>query len=250
MAKYLSPEQIVEGIAVCSENVESLFDDALSLFKNKKYARAASLAVSCLEECGKIEKLKELFHIEKNEEERLKTFWKNFRSHEFKTTTALATSTSRNQTKAIDAMNAFHHFEAMGKYREQIRRKGLYTDFDEQKNNWDSPRDILEEEAGEILYAAQQAHLSIKADRISGMHSLESLTLRNKHFEPLWIFTRNREVDQGSLREIDDVILKCQISFFKDLLNKNLLKDPTAILIRGLSVKEFLKKFDSEYKNE
>jgi AbiV family abortive infection protein len=253
MAKHLSPKQIAEGLETCAENVESLFDDALFLFENKKYARAASIAVSCLEEFGKMEKLKELLQMEKDDKERIKKFWKDFRSHGIKTTTALTSSNVRTLKTATDVNLMSHFFEKTSSYREAVRQNGLYVDFNEQKGTWHSPKNLRIDEVKQILYAANQVRLLVIADKLSGINSAEVLSLHKKHFKPIWDLLKNNKDNTSThsiLRALDNTLLRCQVSFYKELLNKNSLKTPDTIHIRNLPLKEFLKKYDSENQNE
>lgn len=78
---YFSTEQMSNGITLCLENASNLIEEAGILFNKKKYARTLSLAILSLEELGKIVLLTESVSFTKNRNDRIKEFFKDFRSH-------------------------------------------------------------------------------------------------------------------------------------------------------------------------
>lgn len=255
MSKFLSPEQTAEGIKKCMENVESLFKDAVFLFQNKRYSRATSLAISCLEEVGKMEKLREMLQIDKNDHKRLNKFWKEFRSHEIKSTTALISSNVGKMRKAnIDSVDLLAaHFESSGPEREHFRQKGLYVDFNEEENKWHSPGNISSQQATEALKAAEKAYHFVKTDDLLGKHSLEVLKIQKKHFKPLWDLHLQRKENSSNPpfnKNFEKILLKCQVDYYKELLDKKLLNESYSLYVYGLPVREFIKKFDTEGQND
>ena len=81
---YFSAEQISNGIVLCLENASKLIEEAEILFNKKRYARTLSLSILSLEELGKINILVEAIHIAKSDKDRIKNFFKEFKSHTVK----------------------------------------------------------------------------------------------------------------------------------------------------------------------
>src|SRR5882724_2457318 len=86
---HLSFAQLSEGIGRCLENARSLYEDAAVIIENGRYARGMSLLVSCLEELGKVHVLASMARIPTTNQRLWTEGWKNFRSHEYKATTAI-----------------------------------------------------------------------------------------------------------------------------------------------------------------
>lgn len=79
--KPLSDDQVALGMHLCFCNAKELLEDAELLKKNRKYARAFSLAVLSLEELAKVPMLANTLLYPKNAQAKWKSFWTSFTSH-------------------------------------------------------------------------------------------------------------------------------------------------------------------------
>lgn len=79
--KPLSNDQVTLGMHLCFCNAKELLEDAEILKKNRKYARALSLAMLSLEELAKVPMLANTLLYPKNAQRRWKNFWTSFTSH-------------------------------------------------------------------------------------------------------------------------------------------------------------------------
>ena len=77
MANPLSREQLAKCMHFCYVNARELYKDAEILLENKRYARAFSLCVLCLEELAKIPLILNGACLNKDDKKIWIKFWKN-----------------------------------------------------------------------------------------------------------------------------------------------------------------------------
>lgn len=82
--KSISKKQVAALMHSCFSNAKELYEEALLLRKNKKYARAFYLCIASLEELAKVPLVLNALIIPREDQKAWNGFWKSFKSHKFK----------------------------------------------------------------------------------------------------------------------------------------------------------------------
>ncbi|UCE38470.1 MAG: AbiV family abortive infection protein [Thermoplasmata archaeon] len=152
-------EEAIKGACICAENGYKLAEDARRLYSKRRYSTATAIAISSLEELGKVYLLL-LAAVWINNGQKIEwgTFWKTWRNHKRKQYTASFADLSLFGKDAIDLAIRTIIFEDLNIIREQ----SLYVDFKD--TNWKTPKDTPRKWTVEVLEAAESLAFEFKRE--------------------------------------------------------------------------------------
>ena len=184
---HISLETIEDGIDTIIENVKTLLDDIQVLLDNKRYARSFSLAITVLEEVGKISVLVKMANLTPRTQKLWKECWAEYRDHNRKSSFGFVQSLlDQNRGGKIEdllklALNQFMASDAI----ERLRQLGLYVDYNSEKKLWTAPKDLPAELAEGVVNLATQAVNRVANLQQAGLYSLQVLSLKQKLYGSL-----------------------------------------------------------------
>jgi AbiV family abortive infection protein len=140
----LSVAQIVEGMNGALRNGRALLEDAELLFEAKRYARACSLAILSIEECGKVPIMRGMLGC--HDDKALKAKWREYRSHQIKNVMwILPQLVAEGAKKLTDLRQIFAPGAEHPKVLDDLKQVGFYTDC-LGKGNWSMPSVAVDED--------------------------------------------------------------------------------------------------------
>ncbi len=183
----LETDEIQEGIFLCIQNANDILNDCKLLKRRKRYARAMALAITCLEEIGKINLLRTINRIPANKQKLCAIKWKAFYKHNYKSSVGIITSFPDYLRKCIKAFTiaAVKQIEN-APICEKARQLGLYTDYSEADNSWVSPRVISKELANAYYQIAKEALNRINFIAEKGLFSTRVLEIEKEVYENVY----------------------------------------------------------------
>ena len=161
----LSAEKVAEGVNAAFRNAQELYDEAEILFKQGRFARAASLAVLSIEEVGKVFLLPLLLTTTNKQDLRL--IWKGYRNHKHKNNHVhLQMTKGAPQPLTRHSIPPSASIDRWSDGMEDLKQIGFYTDCTT-TTDWGIPSDAIKE-AG----AAQI--MKIASNSLTKYHGLDS----------------------------------------------------------------------------
>jgi AbiV family abortive infection protein len=159
MMSKLTTKEAINGACVCADNGYKLAQDARRLFSKKRYSTATAIAISALEEFGKVYILSLIaLMIDRGEKIEWGTFWKDWRNHKFKQFMTGLLDMGYFGKDAISLAKRTVIFEDLNEIREQA----LYVDFMDGK--WKHPKEISKKWTIEILESAESIGAEIRKE--------------------------------------------------------------------------------------
>src|SRR6185369_7297680 len=145
---HLSIDEIAEGIQHCIRNAEALHDDGCVLLAGRRFARSVLTFIASMEEVGKSSVLGSMVRIPKDNQSLWNEFWRDFRSHEEKTTRAFV-QIYTDEVRAHPAMlfTAAKFQRQLAPAGERLRQASLYVDFHAREKRWIIPEEYSEDDA-------------------------------------------------------------------------------------------------------
>lgn len=182
----LSADKVAEGVLAAFKNAQELYEEAEILFKEGRFARAASLAVLSIEEVGKVFLLPLL--LTTNKKHQLKLIWKGYRNHKHKNN-----HVHLQMTKGAPRPLTRHTVapaESIDKWSDgldDLKQVGFYTDCTTTKD-WGLPSGAIKE-----AHAAQVMKLALNSlTKYRGLDSFGSvpfLQIWGKHMSGMMDMT-------------------------------------------------------------
>jgi AbiV family abortive infection protein len=147
----LSVAQVVEGMNAALHNGRALLEDASLLFDAKRFARACSLAILSIEECGKIPILRGMLAV--REDKPLRAKWREYRSHQMKNVMwILPELVVQGAKKLAELRRIFDPDAEHPKFLDDLKQIGFYTDC-LGKANWSRPEVVINEDLATSILA-------------------------------------------------------------------------------------------------
>lgn len=115
-----------------------LYADALLLFNNGRYARAAGIAILALEEVGKVKVLLRIFQA--TDEAARKAAWKEFLAHRAKSAEMIAAGPDYDEALVK---------KGFGEQADLLKQLGFYSNWLE-SGEWVWPEKVIEAKAAEL----------------------------------------------------------------------------------------------------
>lgn len=166
---------LVEGLNLCLQNAEELYEDAILLFKEQRYKRTVTLCIIALEELGKIVPIYDL-GAENISEEKWRKFWKDFRSHSAKQIRSLSMKIVQKIDEGdLDRVKKWVRRDPAQKSTaslEETKQASLYVDYKNKDFQLYKFSETLAKELTEEL--AEQIHF-YKEVKAKGLFSVDSL---------------------------------------------------------------------------
>ncbi len=236
----LSVEQVREGLVECLENAAHLLGDAELLFENRRYARAMALAMTCIEEVGKIQVLRAMNRLTKKDQKARVRKWKQFRQHEPKSTWGLVGTypdEARGDLGAV--MLAAGLQEQLAPLAERLRQVGLYVDYHGDEGRWISPKEVTDADGRDMLERARSCLNRTRAVEGRGLMSVEALRIERDVYSDLHKLT---PVDgsEEELARYQSALMGCHKEFYRRLVESGVLKSLDDVTVMGMSLSEFL----------
>jgi AbiV family abortive infection protein len=145
----LTPPQIAAGINAARRNAARLIEDADILFKQRRWATAATLAILFIEEFGKTYILRTLALVQGIPA--LQKHWREYRSHTKKNVLGLFPELVRKGAHSLEDFQPIFDLKAAHPHQiEQIKQLSIYTDcyFE---GCWSEPEMVVDEQLSEYL---------------------------------------------------------------------------------------------------
>lgn len=239
---HLSLEQISEGIDACLLNARHLLEDGIALFEANRHSRAMSLFIAGVEEVGKVHVLAAMARIPRNNQALWAEHWSDFRSHEYKSTRAIAL-TYPEEAKARPDLIAQ---AAMLQYRlsplaERMRQAGLYVDFKGNGKQWVTPADVPEAEARRWYSWLAKSLDQTEMGRSIGLYSVAALKIQREVFGPINAKRpRKRQITPAVGLDLMRAGFASQHEFWTRMVASGLVDVDCDILVMRMPLKEFL----------
>ena len=187
----LNASDIAVGMNAANKNANRLFKSAEILFKNEDYASAVSLAILAIEEAGKVSILRAIAST--TDENLLKTYWKEYRSHTDKTKTwNMVDYIQRGAVKLQDFAEMFSSSNISTYQLDQVKQIGFYTDC-LGNAHWSIPEEIIDKDLAERILLIASMHCKSKHEI-----SAREIELWTACLAPVWMKSMN-EMKQGLL---------------------------------------------------
>ena len=152
----LSFKEAIRGACICADNAHKLAQDARRLYSRRRYSTATAIAISSLEELGKVIVLIWTAAFVNNKVKiEWGTFWKGWKNHKLKQQSATFLDMGLYGKDAVDLAMRTIIFEDLNQIREQC----LYVDFKD--NKWLIPKEIQRDWTVELLEAAESTSSEI-----------------------------------------------------------------------------------------
>ena len=191
----LTAEQTSFGIGAAIDNAKSLLQDAILLFDNGRYERAAALAILAIEETGKLAILRTIFL--EDDVIVIKKEWQNYRRHTQKNLAWILSDLVKKGARNLKDLNPiFDEKSDHGSILEDLKQLALYSDcFSSCK--WSIPSESITKEISKLLLETAKG-LVLKGN--SAMTTTAELEIYYKHLKPVW------KTDSKSMNE---ALVKC-----------------------------------------
>jgi len=175
----LNAEQIAAGMNAARQNAARLLADAQMLLNAGRYPTAASIAILCIEEAGRISLLRRMATC-KDEAERGEV-WKEYRSDRCKSRRAIVPSLVAQGLHHIDGLsNAFDVRTKQSGTIDLLKHLGFYTDCLSDAD-WSMPELIIERQLAEQFIAI--AHIASAGNDYR--HTAKEIELWEAHMGPV-----------------------------------------------------------------
>jgi AbiV family abortive infection protein len=197
-------------MAAAHENAMSLLQDAILLYDNGRYERAAALAILAIEEAGKLAILRMI--MLEDDPKILKKGWHDYRRHTSKNTNWIVPEFIQNGARHIEEMRqTVDHESSHRQTLDNLKQLAFYSDvFSDCK--WSIPKNVIDKELCETILNV--AKVMASKDKTS-MTSEEELKLWVKHLKPVW---------NGDMVKLKQALINC----FQEAEQLGLLKKGTA----------------------
>ena len=175
----LNAEQIAAGMNAARQNAARLLADAQLLLNAGRYPTAASVAILCIEESGKISLLRRIATC-KDDAERGEV-WKEYRSGRCKSRRSIVPSLFAQGFRHVDGLSsAFDVRTEQSGTIDLLKHLGFYTDCLGDAD-WSMPELIIEKQLAEQFIAI--AH--IVSAGIDYRHTAKEIELWEAHMGPV-----------------------------------------------------------------
>ena len=233
---------IAEGIRSCILNAQDLLEDGMLLFNAERYPRAMSIFISTMEEIGKISTLCSMARVPKENQALWKEFWKNFRSHQYKSTAAFThtyADEARQHPEVI--LSAAVLQEDLSELTERFRQAGLYVDFYVSENRWILPAEITSAEATKWKQRAETSLSRVQAAYNLGLYSEPALLIQREVFGPLNA-TRPRQKELGAhiVAQFQQDARALQKQYWKRLVERGVLPIDSDVQVMGVQLRDLI----------
>jgi AbiV family abortive infection protein len=189
----LTPAQAAAGMRAAIENAGHLLSDAEFLLENKRWQRAAALAILSIEEMGKVPVLRGLLLA--RDERELRESWIQYRSHTKKNVLWVVPQlVTRGARKLEHFRPAYDESSDHAKLLDSVKQLAFYSDACG-KCHWSVPRKVVDSALAEEMVRA--AKLLVGAGHNAFTTEAE-LEIWCKHMRPVWKTDMN-EMNRGLL---------------------------------------------------
>ncbi len=240
---HLNFDQISEGMELSLRNARSIYEDALLLLDNRRYGRAMSLLVACMEELGKVHVLQSMARIPKNNQQLWADAWAYFRDHEHKATIAIADTfhdEAREHPELIASAAMWQRLLAPA--AERIRQAGLYTDFHATEKRWLAPFEVTLEDASRWLKWVETVLPKLERMRDLGLFSSKALKIQREVFGPINASRpRESKLTSEHLQTLFRFAPKAAQDYFRRLADDGVIPADADIQITGVCLSDLMK---------
>jgi len=240
---HMTIEQLSAGIKACLKNARGLLSEAKLLAKNQRYARAMSLAMTALEEIGKIDVLKSMVRIPKTNQKLWADRWNLFVSHESKTARAFK-HTLPDEAYLFPELvvSAALDNAARVSVSERVRQTGLYVDWFPSENRWLNPVSEITKEMAESRMMIGNTGLT-RLTRLceQGWFSVGVLQIEHDVLGPVNDdMPRSAGVLAEHLEQLGQVAPAKLREFYRLVTEKGLVHLPEDFAIQGVPWRQFV----------
>jgi len=237
MAKYRGPltvEQISTGMKLCLKNARGLVFEAELLLKNQRRARAMSLALTAIEELGKVHVLHSMARIPKKNQKLWRDRWTQFRSHEAKASFAFPDTLPDEAFRFPDLILAASIDNSLRTpVGERLRQAGLYVE-------------ISEDNALSRIEIARQGLHRLEALRNQGWFSATVLKIAHEVLGPLnESMPKAAHVTSEHVSEQMGEFGPARREFYVTVIKGGFVHLPDSFEIAGVPWREFLEHPDT-----
>jgi len=191
----LSPAQAAKGIEAAMKNASALVSDAILLLQNRRWSRAAALAILAIEEVGKPSILRSIL-LARNDKE-LREEWKNYRSHSKKNVMWILPDLVKKGARHIEELRPiFDEDGDHGPVLDALKQIAFYSDA-YGSCNWSLPESGIDEALAKSLVQIAQV---LTSKELGPMTSEAELQLWVKHLGPVW---------KGDMADMKKALLAC-----------------------------------------
>ena len=182
LAQYrgrLAASEIAAGMNVARGNARRLVRDAQLLLDNGRFPSALALAVSSIEESGKLSILRALAVARSDEE--LKQAWREYRTHTAKNRLWPIVELIMKGARKLDDFASLLADDAQHPaLLDQVKQIALYTDCLGSRN-WSNPETVITKDlASQVVRTAE---LLARGDEVTG----REMELWIQHVQPVWM---------------------------------------------------------------
>lgn len=190
----LTPAQAAEGIQAALKNAIALLGDAELLLQNKRWQRAAALAILAIEEAGKPSLIRGL--LVATDGEHLRDKWKDYRTHTKKNLMWILPQMARKGAIHLEELRPIYDESAdHGHVLDAIKQIAIYSDA-YGNCHWSLPENVVDESQATSL--VEIARIFAKDDL--AMTSEAELRIWVKHMRP---------VQKSPMDEMKRALLAC-----------------------------------------
>jgi AbiV family abortive infection protein len=175
----LAASEIAAGMNVARGNARRLVRDAQLLLDNGRFPSALALAVSSIEESGKLSILRALAVARSDEE--LKQAWREYRTHTAKNRLWPIVELIMKGARKLDDFASLLADDAQHPaLLDQVKQIALYTDCLGSRN-WSNPETVITKDlASQVVRTAE---LLARGDEVTG----REMELWIQHVQPVWM---------------------------------------------------------------
>jgi AbiV family abortive infection protein len=189
----LTPAQAAAGIGAAIQNAGELLSDAELLLENKRWQRAAALAILSMEEMGKVPVLRGLLLA--RDERELRESWIQYRTHTKKNVLWIVPQLVAGGARKLEHFRpAYDESSHQAKLLDSVKQLAFYSDACG-RCHWSLPREVVDSALAEEM--VKTAKLLVG----SGHHAFTTeaeLQIWCKHMRPVWKTNMN-EMNRGLL---------------------------------------------------
>jgi AbiV family abortive infection protein len=219
----LTAEKAVEGINLCFQNAQSLFEDGKILAQNGKNIRAAFLFLSCLEESSKPNLLVLIHRTPEEQQSKRKARWDGFYNHQYKYGTSVARRYVLQGKSIPEVIKLANKAMEAGNILSAAREDLLYVGFDRAEVKWTPPSQIDSSGVSELMTIAFESLEKTQKFLERGLFSEKALNISKQHYEDL-----EKKLPEPSKITDDDIeksdVLRLHREFFEKLKVEGIYK--------------------------
>jgi len=191
----LTPAQAATGIQAAIQNACDLLSDAELLLENKRWQRAAALAILSIEEMGKVEILRSLLLA--RDERELKESWIRYRSHTKKNVLWIFPQLVANGARKLEHFRpAYDESSDHAKLLDSVKQLAFYSDACG-KCHWSVPREVVDQALAEGMAKTAKLLVGVSSHAFT---TVAELQIWCKHMRP---------VCRGDMDEMKKGLLAC-----------------------------------------